>query len=65
MTSEGYRAIIRSLGLVPCRPSHDGKTLHSTRDGDFQQVLDPEPLTPDERAGAIDLLKWRMGITDH
>ncbi len=65
MTPEGYRAIVKSLGLVPCRPSHDGKTLHTTRDNDFQQVLDPEPLTAEERVDAITLLKWRLGVTDH
>lgn len=65
MTPEGYRAVVRNLGLTPCRPSHDGKTLHQTRDGEFQQVPDPEPLTPEERQAAIDFLKSIMGINTH
>jgi hypothetical protein len=65
MTSDDYRAIIKSLGLTPCRPSFDGKTLHQDRDGHFQQVPDPEFLATEERRSVIEVIKWRMGITEH
>jgi hypothetical protein len=62
MTSEGYRAIVRSLGLAPCRPSFDGKTLHyNVQTKTYQQVVDPEPLSPDEREAEIQLLKFLLG----
>jgi hypothetical protein len=64
MTSDGYRAVIRSLGLTPCRPSFEGRTLHQTRTGDFQHVPDPELLSPEEREATIALIKFRLGIVD-
>lgn len=67
MTPDGFRAIVRSMGLEPCRPPHDGKTLHKGREGpnDFQQVPDPEGLTPQEREDVIKLIKFLRGIRDN
>lgn len=65
MTDDGYRAIIKSLGLTPCRASFDGKTLHQDREGHFQQVPDPDQVAAEERDGVIQFIKWRMGIADH
>jgi len=53
------------MGLVPVRPSRDGTTLHRTRDGLFQQVPDPEELSPEEREDMIKLLRWRLDISSH
>lgn len=57
MTPGQYRAQIKKLGLTPYRPSHDGKTLHQTREGDFRQIPDPELLSPEEREATIKLIK--------
>jgi len=65
VTPDEYRACIRALGLTPCRPSFQGSTLHQNRDGLFQQIEDPENYSPEERASLIDLIKMRMGISDH
>lgn len=62
MTEDGYRALVKAMGLSPCRLSYDKKTLHQTRDGLFQQVPDPEYLTPEEREAAISLLRNRLGV---
>lgn len=66
MTVDEYRACIKSLGLTPCRPSFQGSTLHQTREhGIFQQVEDPDHLSPEERIAMIALIKLRMGIVDN
>jgi hypothetical protein len=66
MTPEGFRAVIRSLGLEPCQPSFEGATLHrSVRTGEFIHVTDPEGLSPDERELMITVVKFRLGISDH
>jgi hypothetical protein len=67
VTPDGYRAMIKAMGLTPCKPSFAGRTLHKGPDGphDFQQVPDPEPLAPEERAGAIALIKMLRGIRDN
>jgi hypothetical protein len=63
MTVEGFRAVIRSLGLEPCRPTFEGRTLHrSVRTGEFQQVPDPETLSPEEREQTIALIRFLLGI---
>jgi len=59
VTSDEYKAVIKSLGLTPCRPSFQGATLHQTRDGDFQQVPDAESLSAEERVSMISMLKFR------
>ena len=65
MTPDGYRAMVRSLGLTPCRPSFNRHTLHMDGKGLFYRVPDPEHLSPQERADTIELLKMRMRITVH
>ena len=65
MTIDGYKAAIKALGLSPYRPSNGHSTLHQTRDGDFQQVPDPEDLAPEERQGFIDLIRARLGLGQH
>ena len=64
MSPQDYRAYIKSFGLSPCKASFEGKTLHQTREGQFQQVPDPESLSLDERDATIALLKSRLMITD-
>lgn len=65
MDEAAYKAIVRSLGLTPCKPSFQGATLHQDRDGHFQQVTDPDTISDEERASIIALLKWRLGVADH
>jgi len=65
MSSDAYRAIVKSLGLTPCRPSHDGATLHRDRQGEVWRVEDPERFSPERRLALIELLKLRMGVTTH
>ena len=65
MTSEQYRALIKSFGLVPYKKCYDEGTIHKTRDGDFTVVPDPETLSSTEREDMIVLIKIRLGITDH
>ena len=65
MTQEGYFATLKAMGITPYRPAFNGYILCQTRDGDFQQVPDPEQLTPDERGDVINLIKTVRGITDH
>lgn len=62
MTLDGYRAMIRSLGLTPYRPSVNRHTIHSDGKGDFVRVPDPEYLSPEERAEFINLLKAQLKI---
>ena len=65
MTSDDYRACIKSFGLTPCKPSFLGSTLHQSRDGLFHQVPDPEGYTDEERDELIALVKLRIGIIDN
>ena len=66
MTPDGYRAVIREeFGMTPYRPSHDGKTLHVTREGDYRQIPDPEPLSPEEREAVIELLRRWFRLSQH
>jgi len=65
MTPDGYRAMVRSLGLTPCRPSYSRHTLHTDGHGAFYRIPDPEHLSPQERADMIELLKARMSISTH
>jgi hypothetical protein len=53
MTPEEYKAAIDAAGRSPCKPPFQGSTLHKTRDGKFQQVPNPEHLSPDERVEII------------
>lgn len=55
------------MGLTPCRPPHDGKTLHQGPNGpfDFQQVPDPDGLASEEREATIKLIKSLRGILDN
>jgi hypothetical protein len=63
MTSDGYRAVIRDPGFVPCNPSFEGRTLHrNVRTGEIQQVPDPEQLSSEEREATIALIKFRLGV---
>jgi hypothetical protein len=62
MTPEQYRAAIEMAGLKPCKVALQGSTLHKTRDEVFQQVPDPEHLSPDERVAIISLIKIRIGV---
>lgn len=64
MSPQEYRALIKSFGLTPYRPAFDGKTLHQSRENDFVQIPDPEPLSPEERKATIALIKFRLMITD-
>jgi hypothetical protein len=61
MTPEQYKAAIETVGLAPCRPSSQGSTLHKTRGGKFQQVPNPEDLSPHERAAIISVINMRLG----
>jgi hypothetical protein len=61
MTPDDYRAAVRTSGLKPCKPSFQGSTLHEKRDGEFQQVPDPEHLSPEERVAMIAVIKTRLG----
>lgn len=65
MTIDGYYACLSAWGLTKCRPSYEGSTLYQTRDGDFTTIPDPESLSAEERRDFLDLVKVRMGITDH
>lgn len=65
MTSDGYRALIRAMGLEPVRQSNGYSTLHKDRDNQFRQIPDPEGMTPEERSAYIQIIKERMGIWDH
>lgn len=64
MTPQAYRALIRSFGLTPCRPSSDDTTLHESREGERIQIPDPEKLSFEERDSIIRLIKQRLMITD-
>jgi hypothetical protein len=61
MTPDQYKAAIETVGLAPCNVSSEGSTLHKTRDGKFQQVPNPEDLSPDERAAIISVINMRFG----
>jgi hypothetical protein len=61
MTPEEYKAAIDAAGLTPCKPPFQGSTLHETRDGKFQQVPNPEHLSPDERVAIIAVINARVG----
>jgi hypothetical protein len=61
MTTEEYKAAIEAAGLAPCKAPFQGSTLHKTRDGYFQQVPNPEHLSPDERSAMIAVIKARVG----
>ncbi|NBC34066.1 MAG: hypothetical protein GVY13_15435 [Alphaproteobacteria bacterium] len=65
MTPDAYFAVLKAMGIVPAKPPYQRRILCSTRDGDYIQVPDPAQLSPEEREEAIDLVKWRLGITDH
>jgi hypothetical protein len=61
MTSEEYKSAIDTAGLTPCKPPFQGSTLHKTRDGKFQQVPNPEHLSPDERIAIVATIRARVG----
>jgi hypothetical protein len=61
MTPDEYKAVVDAVGLTPCKPPFQGSTLHKTRDGKFQQVPNPEHLSPDERVAIIAVIKARVG----
>ena len=65
MTLDGYRAMVKSLGLTPCRPSVNRHTLHRDGDGHIYRVPDPEHLSPEERSKMIDLLRTRLRFNIH
>ena len=65
MTPDQFRAAVKALGLQPCRPSFDNKTLHVDRHDQFRQVPDPEYLTPEEREATIELLRAWYELGDH
>lgn len=65
LTADDYRACIKALGLTPVKPSYNGATLHVDRDRAHTSIPDPDGLTPEERYDMINLIKWRMGVTDH
>jgi hypothetical protein len=65
VTPDGYRAMIRSLGLTPCRPSYNRHTLHSDGRGEIYRIPDPEYLSPEERESMVELIKGRMQIGTH
>lgn len=65
MTVAEYYACLRALGLTKRKPSYEGASLYEDRDGDFTTVPDAESLSAEERVDVLDLLKARMGITDH
>lgn len=47
------------------KPSYEGSTLYSGRDGFISSIPDPETMNAAERSDFIKLLKLRMDITDH
>ena len=61
MTPEEYKAAVEAAGLTACKSPFQGSTLHKTRDGYFQQVPNPEHLSPDERIAIIAVIKVRVG----
>lgn len=65
MTTGEYKAIIKAWGYTPRRPSYDGATLYEGPDGDFTSIPDPETLSVDERSAMLDLIRLRLGITNH
>jgi len=65
MTIDEYRSCIRALGLTPIKPSYSGATLHADRDGEIHRIIDPEELSPEERLDFYNLIKRRLGFTDH
>jgi hypothetical protein len=65
MTPDGYRVVIREMGLTPIGRSNGFSTLHQDRDGQIRQVPDPEPMTPEEREAFISVIKLRVGIWDN
>jgi hypothetical protein len=62
LTTQEYRARLRSLGLTPANPSYEGATLHVDRDGMHHSIPDPESLSPEQRAAFLDLLVFGMGL---
>lgn len=65
MTVDEYRACVKALGLTPVKPSYEGATIHEDRDKELYRIIDPEELTEDERKDVFDMLKARMGFSDH
>lgn len=66
MTADEYRSVTRGWGLVPVPGARNGNDImHSTRDGMFTYVPDPDTLSDDERVTVIDILRIRLGITNH
>ncbi|KFC65036.1 hypothetical protein FF80_02886 [Devosia sp. LC5] len=65
MTADEYRACIKALGLTPIRPSYEGATIHEDREKQLIRVIDPDDLTDQERRDVYNVLKLRMGFTDH
>jgi hypothetical protein len=65
MSPDGYRTMVKSLGLTPCRPSFNRHTLHTDRTGAIHRIPDPEYLSPEEREAMIELIKRELGINTH
>ncbi|MEK9751765.1 MAG: hypothetical protein VW338_00940 [Rhodospirillaceae bacterium] len=65
MTADEYRDCLRAMGLTPAKPSYDGATLHQDAAGQFTSIPNPEQLSPEERLSMIDLIRTRLGITNH
>jgi hypothetical protein len=57
VTVDEYRAAIRTMGLTPVRPSTGKHTLHRWRDGQLYPIRDPDLLSNDARAAAIDFYR--------
>lgn len=65
MTSDEYRACVRAFGLTPIKPAYAGSTIHQDKDGMPHSIPDPEGLSEDERRDFIEILKVRLGHTNH
>lgn len=65
MTVDEYWAAIKAMGLRGAnRGSPDVDFICTTREGDVQQVADPERLTPDEREAVIRRLRGRFDYSN-
>ncbi len=60
LTSQDYRAEIRSLGMTPVRPSYQGATIYVDRDGQHHSIPDADSLSPGRRRAFLDLLRSRL-----
>lgn len=65
MSPDEYRACIRALGLTPTKPSYEGSTLHVDRNGDHTLIPDAESMPPEQRVAMIQIIKVRLGISNH